>query len=565
MTIKIPLDLIQANPWQTRVVPEGQDPTIVELAEDIAAHGLLQTPVGRLSMGGKGLDAGHTTAILVQTDIAHALEEAGAAVQLAFGHRRLVAYWDNLKETRSAVDAYDWTSMPVEILVLSDEEMADMAWSENEKRKEHTPLDRALAIQKRMQDFGWTQTQIADHLGISRPAVSNALRLLRLPDEVQEALGNGTLSERQAMALAGLFDLPEAMLKNAEEVYYTGSERKPSYIVKMALQGASSDEIRKRVSDLALQFGKSLNDVDWSLDEVFSIENICSATCRECWLRMKDRNMCTDGLCFQAKKTHFERQYLDQASQASGIQPLEREIGEYYVTDFHYSNEFETIRQAGCENLRLKYTKTDGRKRDDSLEEQGYPNAVVVCSKRAGYCTCLKGIDYARQQEKYRTKTPPQVDNSTKSVDSGTQEPVYEPEPEEAHMPSAEELLGLARQGRSEKRQIGQAVARIQKKAGELIARELAKGYVEAWRLVIGTLAYELDLEKTKELDLDGLQKAIGVYVAARLFPYNPDNAEEIVEAVNKKLGKYGLPGLVLLEDDQIGISELIDDTPLQI
>lgn len=48
MKINVPLDLIEANPWQTRAVVEGHDATIPELAEDIAKNGLLQTPVGRL-------------------------------------------------------------------------------------------------------------------------------------------------------------------------------------------------------------------------------------------------------------------------------------------------------------------------------------------------------------------------------------------------------------------------------------------------------------------------------------------------------------------------------------
>ena len=108
---------------------------------------------------------------------------------------------------------------------------------------------------------------------------------------------------------------------------------------------------------------------------------------------------------------------------------------------------------------------------------------------------------------------------------------------------------------------MGQVAKDIQKQVGELIARGLAAGDVDAFRLVIGQLAYELDQEKTKDLDLAGVQGLVAQYVAGRIFPYDPKSAAEIVDSINRKLRNYGMSGLVLMNidgdiDTEEGITE---------
>lgn len=214
MSILIPIERIIANPWQTRQGSVAEE-YIKDLALDIARNGLLQTPVGRLVQDGKPLDSkpyGGPGAALN--------DEPGSMVQLAFGHNRLAAFrW--LFDLRNNSDIPgDFSRMAVELHnKLSDEQMADFAWSENEKRRELTPLERALAIEKRMQDFGWNQKEIAGRLGVSQPVVSNALRLLKLPAAMRAALSEGSLTERQAMALLPLFDLGDELLAKANEHY----------------------------------------------------------------------------------------------------------------------------------------------------------------------------------------------------------------------------------------------------------------------------------------------------------------------------------------------------------
>lgn len=552
MIINVPLDLINPNPWQTRAVVDSE--AVQELAMDIAAHGLLQTPVGRLVKDGMRLDLVQTTEITVQFNLAKALEQAEVKVQLAFGHRRLEAFWNNLRENRSSSEITDWTSMPVEIQVLGDQEMAAYAWSENEKRLQHTPLERALAIQKRIEDFGWTQAEAADFLGISRPAVSNSLRLLKLPEEVTAALGKGELSERQAIALAGLYELPEEFLRSAQERYYDGHPYRPDEIVRLALEGASSDQIRDKVNGLARSFGKDLQGQIWTLDEVLERVDVRSATCRECERRLKERNICLDGSCFQVKKDYFQGLYLQAAAEKAGLQPLDPAAAEY-VTEFRWVREFETIRRTGCDNLKLKYEPGNGQKRRDDLQELGYPNAVVVCSKRAGSCSCLKGIDYAKQQE--RMSPSPQPSPQGRGQGEGEQV-VYEAPVEvmEVSGPSAEELQELARQARSEKRNISKAVEKVKEGLAQMLDKGLAENERGAWLLLGNKLAYQISDESTEGLEAEQVRRMVCEQLAGRLMPYDPSTESGLISYVNSQLERAGLRPLALLDDGTLGEAE---------
>lgn len=163
-------------------------------------------------------------------------------IELAFGHNRLAAYqW--LVETRSVGDAEPWSRMPVDARLLDDEQMAQLAWSENEKRRDLNPIERAQAIQRRIESFGWTHELAAERLGISRPTVSNSLRLLKLPKGVQGSLRKGEITERQALALAPLFEVDQQLALEYDFNFTVAA------IVGMARDGSSSELIRQRVSE----------------------------------------------------------------------------------------------------------------------------------------------------------------------------------------------------------------------------------------------------------------------------------------------------------------------------
>src|SRR3990170_2431627 len=172
--ISVPLQRILPNPWQTRqtglsaVLQAGSDDYIAELAKDIHTNGLLQKPLARVVKDGKPLSDQET---YNPGSLMH--DHGEWQVQLVFGHNRLAAF-----QKLHGEGYKDFDKMPVELRDVSDVEMADLAWAENERRRDHTPMDRALAIHKRIHDFGWTHEQVAEHLQVSRSAVTNALRLL---------------------------------------------------------------------------------------------------------------------------------------------------------------------------------------------------------------------------------------------------------------------------------------------------------------------------------------------------------------------------------------------------
>lgn len=165
--VSIPIDDVADNPYQYR-----QDyGDLSELADDIRRNGLLQPPIARRVDG---------------------------VVQIAFGHRRL-----------RACRLAGLTEFPVFVHPLTDEQMSEYAWSENEKRSETSAVEKARHIQRAISEFGWTQAQAAEHYGIARPTVANLLRLLNLPDGVQEMVVGGRLDQRHARSLLTLADSPD--------------------------------------------------------------------------------------------------------------------------------------------------------------------------------------------------------------------------------------------------------------------------------------------------------------------------------------------------------------------
>ena len=77
---------------------------------------------------------------------------------------------------------------------------------ENVQRQDLTPLEEAHAYQQLLENYGMTQEQVAGRVGKSRPTISNTLRLLQLPSDIQELVDGGDLSAGHARALVGLED-----------------------------------------------------------------------------------------------------------------------------------------------------------------------------------------------------------------------------------------------------------------------------------------------------------------------------------------------------------------------
>lgn len=208
MTTRIPLERITDNPFQTRQIYTG----IEELAESILkmqparpdTAGLIQVPVGRIVLpqkkGWKILDPDEYGG--VESTLA---DEPDAWVQIAAGHRRFRAFaYLSVSLTVEEIEldpGRDYLTFPVEILTLDDQKMADIAWEENNQRRDLTAIEEAEALDRAIKLFGWTQTEIGQRWSLSQSAVANKLRLLKLPDDAQQALRDGRLTERHGRAL----------------------------------------------------------------------------------------------------------------------------------------------------------------------------------------------------------------------------------------------------------------------------------------------------------------------------------------------------------------------------
>lgn len=112
-------------------------------------------------------------------------------------------------------------SVPCIVRAFSANEQLEAALVENLQREDLNPIEEAQAVQALMQAAGYTQEQAAQRLGKSRPAVANLLRLLTLPEPVQQMLLNGLISSGHARALVALGD-PGRQIRLAQRVIQEG-------------------------------------------------------------------------------------------------------------------------------------------------------------------------------------------------------------------------------------------------------------------------------------------------------------------------------------------------------
>jgi ParB family chromosome partitioning protein len=125
--------------------------------------------------------------------------------------------------------------VPAVVRHTEDTDLLKEALVENIHRVQLNPLEEAAAYQQLLDDFGFTQEELAERLGKSRPAVTNTLRLLALPPAVQRRVAAGVLSAGHARALLSIDDVA-AMARLADRIVAEGlSVRATEEIVRMRL------------------------------------------------------------------------------------------------------------------------------------------------------------------------------------------------------------------------------------------------------------------------------------------------------------------------------------------
>lgn len=159
---QLPIDLVQRNPGQPR--KHFDEAELTDLASSIRAHGVLQPILVRPIAGGR--------------------------YEIVAGERRWRA------AQRAGLHA-----IPAVVRELNEVEVLEIAIVENVQRTDLNPIEEAQGFQALIDRFGRTQQEIAEAVGKSRPHIANMLRLLALPEDLQEMVRDGRLSAGHARAI----------------------------------------------------------------------------------------------------------------------------------------------------------------------------------------------------------------------------------------------------------------------------------------------------------------------------------------------------------------------------
>ena len=205
------LDVVQLKPNPLQPRTRFDDASIEELARSIRESGIVQP-------------------VLVVQEEGH--------YKIIVGERR----W------RAAQKA-GLKKIPVMIRTLPPEKQLEISLIENIHREDLNPLEIALAYHRMAEELGYTQQQIADKVGKDRTSVANYVRLLKLPQEIQDALGDGSLSMGHARAILALDD-QTAQLSAFREILDRG------------LSVRSSEKLANKLKERPPRVQRSLEDPD---------------------------------------------------------------------------------------------------------------------------------------------------------------------------------------------------------------------------------------------------------------------------------------------------------------
>jgi len=214
---EIPISMIEANPNQPR--REFDEAALQELAASIKEIGLVTPITLRQTPGGK--------------------------YQIIAGERR----W-------RASQMAGLTAIPAYIRTVEDDNVMEMALVENIQREDLNAIEIALAYQHLAETTGMTQEKISARVGKSRTSVTNYMRLLKLPAQIQMALKNKDIDMGHARSLLSI-DSPSQQLKLFKEIQRNNySVRKVEEMVQLIKNGKDMQQAKKSVgvTPLPLEF-----------------------------------------------------------------------------------------------------------------------------------------------------------------------------------------------------------------------------------------------------------------------------------------------------------------------
>lgn len=229
--------------------------SLTTLAESIERHGILQPLVVRKAKLSQGDSAASKL-----------LDEKYTIIS---GERR----W-------RAAKMAGLTEVPVVIKDLSDSDVAAVMLVENLQREDLNPVELAEGLKRLIEEFGLTQEEAASVVGISRPALTNALRLLSLPEEALDSLASGDITAGHARALLSLgnHDLIQTALQTV--VSKGLSVRETEKLVKNIISASHStateipdDSTLKKQRDIKVYISKLEEKIAANLGRKISISS----------------------------------------------------------------------------------------------------------------------------------------------------------------------------------------------------------------------------------------------------------------------------------------------------
>lgn len=204
VVLELPVAVIAPNPDQPRTSVD--DEQIDELTDSVKKVGVLQP-------------------IIVRTH--------GEGYQIVAGERR----W-------RAARAAGLEKVPVRVVAVGEAECLELALIENLQRQDLNPMEEAHGYRRLMTEYQMTQAEMADKVSKSRSAVANTLRLLDLPDEVQELLAEDKISAGHARAILAVPD-EERRLRLALRIVEDGlSVREAENLARLFAAGGGERPVR---------------------------------------------------------------------------------------------------------------------------------------------------------------------------------------------------------------------------------------------------------------------------------------------------------------------------------
>ena len=223
---------VKPNPYQPR--HEIEPKTLRELADSIRQHGILQPLI--------------VTKLIKETARGQDVE-----YQLVAGHRRL-----------EAAKLAGLSLVPAIVRDSTEQQKLELALIENLQRTDLNGIERGAAFKKMQEEFDLTHEEIAKKVGKSREFVSNTLRLLNLPEKIQQALAEGRITEGHARSIAGIKNeaaqnaLFEEVTQNNLSVRQIEQRAREVYISAHKRRVAFDPEIRKVAKKLEMYLGRKV-------------------------------------------------------------------------------------------------------------------------------------------------------------------------------------------------------------------------------------------------------------------------------------------------------------------